>query len=735
MGMPLAKRVPRRIAAFVVAALAATSLAVVGSTSPATAEDVYAVPPSGVWNVDGAGWGHGIGMSQWGAQGAALAGLGYADILGFYYPGTVLGYVANPTIRVQLTRYAGSALVFGRVGSEQLTARDVASGQVIALPASSRYLMNLDGSGMYLGHMTSAGWSSIAWPSGYAVAGPIQISGPSGALMYDANLSGAGTEYREVLRLVRTGTTSAQAVNVLAMNSYLKGVVPRESPSWWHTEALRAQAVAARSYALSVSRAGGSWDLCDTTQCQVYGGRSSVSADGTVTQLETAATTAAIDATSGVVVAADNKPAFTQFSSSNGGYSVAGSQPYLVAQPDPYSGSAPGDNVSRWQAKLPASRLQARCPSGGTLNSFAITGRDGRGPFGGRITGIRVNCTTGSANITSLSALSFGMLSRMWAPAAPQGMNPTGTVERLSITGGMMRLTGWTLDPDTTSPIEVHVYVDGGGTNLGLADDSRPDVGAAFPGYGDNHGFDASLWVGSGSHRVCIYGINNGAGANVPLTCQTLQSDPNPLGHAELVAPGSSPASIRMAGWALDPDQVGPIEVHAYIDGGGHNLGLADDARSDVASAYVGYGEAHGFDATIYAAPGSHQVCLYAINVGAGSHTSLGCRSVTVSGTPLGNLEQAYGSKGAVAVSGWALDPDTRNPIEIHVYVDGGGTNLGPTPLQRPDVEAVYPGFGAQHGFSASFSVPAGSHDVCTYAINVGHGANTLLGCRTVSST
>ncbi len=719
----------------VVGLLAAVSPA---ATGPAAAsEGPYVVPPSGSWTVNGAGWGHGIGMSQWGAQGAALQGRSFSEIVGFYYPGTVLGYVANPGIRVQLTKYYSTDYgLFGAIGGESLTARDMASGESQVLPAATRYLVQIDATGMYLAYRTTAGtWSPITFNGRSSVAGPIEVVGASGASVYNANDSGVGTQYRGALRFVRTGANGVQPVNSLSLDEYLKGVVPRESPSSWHIEALRAQSLAARSYALAVSSPGASWDICDTDQCQVYGGRASIAANGAVTSLEAASTNSAVDTTSGIVVAYGNAVAFTQFSSSNGGYSVAGSKPYLVAQPDPYSGSAPNDPVSRWTTQLPASRLQAYCPSGGSLRSFEITGRDGRGPFGGRITSVRVNCSTGSSTVTGASALAFGMLHRMWAPAAPPGSNPTGTVERLAPVGNAVQVSGWALDPDSTASIEVHVYINGGGYNLGPADLSRPDVAAAFPGYGDRHGFQAELPLSPGDNQVCVYGINVGPGANSLLTCQTVRNDGSPIGRTELASVGAGPASIRMVGWALDPDTVNPIEVHAYIDGGGHNLGPADDPRPDVGAAYKGYGDAHGFDATVYAAPGSHQVCLWAINVGGGSNKSLGCSTVNVSGDPIGNLEQATSSGSTITVGGWAFDPDTAAPIEIHVYVDGGGFNTGPTSLARPDVAQAYSGFGERSGFTWSVNARPGTHQVCVYAINVGVGSHRLLGCRAIATS
>jgi hypothetical protein len=263
-------RVLRR--ALVVAGLIGGSLvSVVGlGAGPAVADGPYGVPASGAWTVNGAGWGHGIGMSQWGAQGAALQGVPFDQILAFYYPGTTLGWVGNPNIRVQLTRHAGDANVFGGIGGETPSVYDQHSGHTEALPAASRYLVTADGAGMHLAYMTPGGWAPLSFNGSGNIVGPIEVVAPSGVSMYDLNLA-TGRQYRGMMRIIRSGTTGVQAVNVLPMDDYLRGVVPRESPSSWHAEALRSQAVAARSYALSVSRSGGGWDLCDTDLCQVYG--------------------------------------------------------------------------------------------------------------------------------------------------------------------------------------------------------------------------------------------------------------------------------------------------------------------------------------------------------------------------------------------------------------------------------------------------------------------------------
>ena len=147
-------------------------------------------------------------------------------------------------------------------------------------------------------------------------------------------------------------------MNVLGLDDYVKGVVPREMPTSWQPAAVQAQAVAARTYA-AFDRAAHTtryYDTCDTTSCQVYGG---VGAEDTRSN-------AAVDATAGKVLTYGGKPAFTQFGSSSGGWLSAGSQPYLVAKADPYDGPRQPDAHLDQDADQGA--IQNAYPSLGTLS-------------------------------------------------------------------------------------------------------------------------------------------------------------------------------------------------------------------------------------------------------------------------------------------------------------------------------------------------------------------------------
>ena len=98
-------------------------------------------------------------------------------------------------------------------------------------------------------------------------------------------------------------------------------------------------------------------------------------------------------------------------------------------------------------------------------------------------------------------------------------------------------------------------------------------------------------------------------------------------------------------------------------------------------------------------------------------------------GDPVGSLDVVAIAGGGIQVGGWALDPNSADPIDVHVYVGAAGTPIT-ADVPRPDVAAAVPGAGPNHGFAATLAGGSGAR-VCAYAINVGKGANTALGCRT----
>ncbi|MGQ0833292.1 MAG: hypothetical protein ACT4OV_16625 [Microthrixaceae bacterium] len=206
----------------------------------------------------------------------------------------------------------------------------------------------------------------------------------------------------------------------------------------------------------------------------------------------------------------------------------------------------------------------------------------------------------------------------------------------------------------------------------------------------------------------------------------------DPFGAIDSVS--LAPEGLRVRGWAIDPNTTDPIRVHLHVDDAPFRSLLADVARPDLAARYTASGQAHGFDEILVLPPGVHKVCMYGINVGEGTTRPIACRTTTVPSNPFGHLDAAIDAGGAVRVQGWAIDPDTPDPVRVHIYIDGVGRRSATADRPRPDLDALY-SFGPDHGFDETIDVEPGARSVCVFAINQGPGANTLLACRSVNAT
>jgi hypothetical protein len=210
---------------------------------------------------------------------------------------------------------------------------------------------------------------------------------------------------------------------------------------------------------------------------------------------------------------------------------------------------------------------------------------------------------------------------RAWLRATVGVGVPWSNTEFARQTPGAVRMAGWTLDPETRDPIDVHTYVDGSGTRS-LADLPRPDVAAAFPDRGTDHGFDITTTVPPGTHSVCAYAISVGKGNNEEMRC--FRTSGRPIGNFEAI--GREPAWIAVAGWTLDPDTAESILLDIYVDGRYVHTTGAVAPRPDIDAAFPGYGAPHGFWARVPVTPGLHTVCVYGISRLADPSTLLGCR-------------------------------------------------------------------------------------------------------------
>jgi stage II sporulation protein D len=255
-----------------------------------------------VFLIDGRGWGHGIGMSQYGARGYAQAGWRYDRILRHYYPGTELQAVPARPVRVLLLE--GKARV--RISSSKPFKVVDARGRTLKLEPGVRAVVAARVEARRL---------------------PLRYEPGAAPLLLD------GKAYRGAL-VVHRESGKLTVVNLLPLDRYLRGVVPWEMPDDWHPEALRAQSVVARSYALATLKPGKLYDLYADTRSQVYGG----------IEAEAATTNLAIGSTAGQVLLWNGHVATTFYHSTSGGRTVAIEEawprsapvPYLVSVPDPY---------------------------------------------------------------------------------------------------------------------------------------------------------------------------------------------------------------------------------------------------------------------------------------------------------------------------------------------------------------------------------------------------------------
>ncbi|MGK2958961.1 MAG: hypothetical protein ACSLFB_11310 [Acidimicrobiales bacterium] len=197
----------------------------------------------------------------------------------------------------------------------------------------------------------------------------------------------------------------------------------------------------------------------------------------------------------------------------------------------------------------------------------------------------------------------------------------------------------------------------------------------------------------------------------------------------------------ELYGWAADPnapDQ--PVTIHLYLNGEFAGQDVTGDPRTDVAAAYPWSGPNTGFSAWVSVTgttTAPQMACAYAINLDAGSNTTLGCVDLPAPGSdgrePIGSIDEMRVSPGMIHMSGWASDRDARSEtVQVRVYYDDTHmlTMRGDQP--RPDVATVFPELDDTRGFSYDLPIQPGRHQVCAYAGNLGAGGlqNATLDCR-----
>jgi stage II sporulation protein D len=352
--------------------------------------------------ISGHGWGHAIGMAQWGADGYAQHGWDFRRILAHYYQGTTVAAGPSPTVRVLLLDGARRVTL----ASDSPWKVVDRTGTTVSLPTGTlKVAADLVVSGQTL-------VSPLTFSPG---ATPLQV----GKASYHGKL------------LVVSNGTKLQIVNELGLESYVLGVVGREMPSTWPAAALETQAVAARSYALAelenvvTARA---FDLYNDDRSQVYGGIAA----------ESSRVTAAVQATARQVVLYGGKVATTYFSSSSGGRTVSAGEawgkpiPYLVSVDDPYDTLSPYHDWG--PVLLDARKAGAALKVPGALASLILT----TGPSG-RVASVDAIGTKGNVKLTASAVRAALGLRSTWFTVGWLALTPP--VVPLAY-GGTTSLTG-----------------------------------------------------------------------------------------------------------------------------------------------------------------------------------------------------------------------------------------------------------------------------------------------------
>jgi SpoIID/LytB domain protein len=406
--------------------------AVLSGAGAATEPDI--TPVKGVFELEGHGYGHGRGMSQWGAQGAATLGIRYQEILAFYYPGTTLAEGDDSeAIKVHitddrdgnLTVRPADNLQVGGVGTWRVLPKRMAKATVTSWRAVRAANGNLKVQGYSGGK-----WHTLRIDGRKNVPGPIHFKGKKSSSLVRVVISSA--EERDYRGQAMAYATSGglRVVNKVKMRDYLKSVVPSESFSSWLPAALESQSVAARTYALWRARYVplGFADICDTTACQVYHGAQRTNGRGVVNRVwEAPSTTAAVKATDGRWLTYAGAPALTEFSASNGGFSTYGDKPYLIAKPDPWDGVV-ANSAHAWDAELKASTVNRGYPEIGRITALRVTKRDGNGAWGGRVLQVRLVGTLKTITVSGSSFASrMGLRHSWWRSALIPTPTPTPT--------------------------------------------------------------------------------------------------------------------------------------------------------------------------------------------------------------------------------------------------------------------------------------------------------------------
>ena len=438
-------------------------VAVIGPSSPASAY------PTSTVLISGHGYGHGIGMGQWGSLGYAIGqdnGLGpetYQWILAHYYGNDGNGGAGASSLQSvpDANLHGGDVLVAMTEANDADTIVTSPQGNVSVVGtsiSSPAVLLRLSGTTYQVwtsgGCAGQGGWveaaSGVINPTAIAVGATVNTS--------IVNLCTASTtlELHGEITAQPNSVGAARTVNTVPLEQYIADVAAAESPSTWATlgsagpqsanwgfQQTEAQVVAARSYVeASPMSYGGYADTCDQT-CQTYPGMrwENLYDDGA----------AADTANSVMVVNGTSTVATTEYSASSGGYSTGAQFPAVPDAGDSVCVASACNPNHNWSVSIPVSSIQAAYPQIGTLSSIVVTQRNGLGDYGGRVQQMVLSGSGGSVTVTgngfaaavnlmsnwfTIGDQPSGGVGGYWINAADGGVFSFGNAQFYGSTGG-----------------------------------------------------------------------------------------------------------------------------------------------------------------------------------------------------------------------------------------------------------------------------------------------------------
>lgn len=683
--------------------LLAGILAIGGSTSGAGAQ------VEAGFTFTGSGWGHGVGMSQYGARAMADDGFDRYAILGHYYRNTeIIPFAPIDDLRIHLDD--APSVDLSSAGSVSFEQGGVPL--LVSEPGTSVRVSASDG-GLALGGT----W--VAAP----IESPVVVSFPK-----PVRVSTTGHSYLwGKLQLTNRNGQVRVVESNLPMEKYIAGI--SEMPASWPTEALAAQAIAARSYGHEIAlhrRNSAEWaqeyDISATTLDQNYVGWDAQDDPWDAPWV------AAVESSATVELIYGGTPIRAYYSAATGGhtenaaYVFNNDVAYAIGVEDPYDLiDNPWSDWTRSYTVTDLSRWLGRADdtSVGTVASLSVSGLYG---VSDRIDKADVTITgsDGEKVVNGrrlMLVINAGILSE--GGGISQHLPSTRTTVRSSVDA-------------VDAAVDSNTSTDGAEQ---AADDVPAQPVSADPA-------DAATPEVSAAEPV------SGPPAVAPREPRPDQETTAPVGALDLV--GADPGAVVVAGWALDPDvPAAAVDIEVFVDGFRWAAFPADLNRSDVGESYPDAGPMHGFHHRLAVGEGSHLVCVTYLDEDGQTHLEAGCGEVVVppaestdaqvavssASNPelLGSFDLITASDTGITVAGWTLAEGTVEPVDVIIYINSTEVIRTPANRYRGDIATAHPAAGPDHAFHIGIGLASGDYRVCAEMAAIGSEDRLPLGCGDIA--